>query len=279
MIEPVIVITDTCVAGGKLVITDETVVCETGTPTPPGKTPTNFSVIHKDGSRWWGIRIIFWIGNRVRVAFPDDTDLDKATCGAVRQGAVIDNQVLPVDLPDGRSNTNPPACVGPSDDVTDGPDLKDGTVVRDDAGTPTDPGDDRSVVRLCFDEALGTLINPEGFGLSGYNSAVRTASVAAALDPDDPACVKAFFPDGTDVSRATLVTVTDAVVFDPDGHPQPGGVPAPVRHHPRPPPGRHHRAQPALGRSRPGHGHRGLHLRRHRHGQPRRPLRLRGRPG
>ncbi|MGH9037558.1 MAG: hypothetical protein ACRD0O_17515, partial [Acidimicrobiia bacterium] len=219
VIEPVIVIPDTCVAGGTLVITDETVVCETGTPPPPGKTPTNFSVIHKDGSRWWGIRIIFWIGNRVRVAFPDDTDLDKATCGSVRQGAVIDNQVLPVDLPDGRSNTNPPACLGPSTDVTDGPDLDSGEVGRDDAGTPEDPADDRSVVRLCFDEAVGSLVDPEGFGISGYNSAVRTVSVAAAFDPADPACVRAFFPDGTDVSRATLVTVTDAVVFDTDGHP------------------------------------------------------------
>ncbi len=211
------VIPDGCEAGG-LVLTNTTVVCQTGTPPEPGDTPTNFSVVKKDGTRRWGIHIIWRIGNRVRVGYPDDEDLNRATCGAVSQNAVIDDQILPLDLPDGRSNANPPACVGPSTDVTDGPDLDSAEITKDDAGTPGDPGDDRAAVRLCFDEAIAALVDPEGFGVTTFNSAVRFTSIAASLDPGNPACVVAFFPDGTDVSRATLATVIDGVVSDADGH-------------------------------------------------------------
>ncbi|MGH9040589.1 MAG: choice-of-anchor D domain-containing protein [Acidimicrobiia bacterium] len=204
---------------GPVAISRTTMVCETGTEKPPGETPTNFSVVDKDGTRRWGIRIILWDGNRVRVAFPDTVKLDEATCGHVRQGAIIDQQVLPVDNADGRSNTNPPACVGPTDDVTEGPDLLDATVVQDDAGTPGDPADDLSRVRVCFDEALGTVTDPARFGITFYNSAVRVAATSVTVDPADPSCVVAAFPDHTDVDRATLVTVTDDAVTGTDGRP------------------------------------------------------------
>ena len=215
--KPITVI-DGC-RSGRFVMSNGTVVCETGTPKPPGGTPTNFSVIDKDGNRRWGIRIIFWIDNRVRIAFPDTVKLDEATCGHVSQGAIIDHQVLPVDNADGRSNTNPPACLGPSDDVTEGPDLLSGDVVKDDAGTPDDPGDDYSRVKVCFDEPLGAVNDPARFGITGYNSAVRVAATSVVIDPADPSCAVAGFPDGTDVDRATLVTVTDNAVTGTDGRP------------------------------------------------------------
>ncbi|MGH9002668.1 MAG: choice-of-anchor D domain-containing protein, partial [Acidimicrobiia bacterium] len=41
----------------------------------------------------------------------------------------------------------------------------------------------------------------------------------AVLDPADPACVLTRFPDGTDVDRATLVTVGDDAVTGTDGEP------------------------------------------------------------
>jgi hypothetical protein len=216
---------------------------------PRNATPTSFQAVDRSGALTYATSVLSVDGPRVRVGFPATLDFARLSAGSVDNGALIDEQVLPVDNRDGRSNTNSLATrgpttidpngrpVGPSADVTDGPDLSSAEVVLDDAGT-TDPADDVPVVRYCFDkpvagilgrgDSVGTdVISTDRFVLEGYNSSVRLRSTKASVEPEvqinqvdgesaRPPCVRVTFAPGVEVDRFVGAAVLPAAVVDRD---------------------------------------------------------------
>jgi hypothetical protein len=223
---------------------DNLVADDTNGEDPRDATPTSFQAVDRSGRLVYATSVVSVDGPRVRLGFPDTLDFATVSAGSVDGGALIDDQVLPVDNRDGRSNTNPVATLGPAliddqghpvppgVDVTDGPDLSFAEVVLDDGGTPDEPADDVSVVRYCFDEAVATVVvrgdaggtenvASDRFVLEGYNSSVRLRSVRASIEADvegvAATCVRAWFPAGVEVPRFTGAAVLNAAVADDDG--------------------------------------------------------------
>ena len=76
-----------------------------------GASPTTFRLLDRSGRPVYATSVMAVDGPRVRVAFPPAADLGRATAGSVDGGALADDQVIPLDNEDGRSNTNPTAEV------------------------------------------------------------------------------------------------------------------------------------------------------------------------
>jgi hypothetical protein len=216
---------------------------------PRNATPTSFQAVDRSGALTYATSVLSVDGPRVRVGFPATLDFARLSAGSVDNGALIDEQVLPVGNRDGRSNTNSLATrgpttfdangtpVGPGADLTDGPDLSSAEVVLDDAGTP-DPADDVPVVRYCFDKPVAGIlgrgdsagtdkVSTDRFLVEGYNSAVRLRSIKASVEPEvqinqvdggsaPPPCVRASFAPGVEVDRFVGAAVLPAAVVDRD---------------------------------------------------------------
>ncbi|MDQ1502129.1 MAG: hypothetical protein QOI86_5469 [Actinomycetota bacterium] len=223
---------------------DNLVADDTNGQNPSNRTPTAFQVVDRAGTVTYATLVVSVDGHRVRVGFPASADLGASSAGSVDSGALIDDQIVPVDNADGRSNTNPLATLGPikrdkqgnvqppGDDITDGPDLVSVQVAVDDGGTPQDKADDVDVARYCFDQPVAGIVqggSPAGtekvftdrFLLEGYNSSVRVRSVRATVEHDTQnrptGCLRTWFSTGVDISRFVGAAVLSGAVSDDRG--------------------------------------------------------------
>jgi Tol biopolymer transport system component len=205
-------------AAGNLVAND------TNGADPTNATQTNFELIDANGNSTYATAVTPEGGppvTRVRATFP--RGVAPAVGIRVDRGAVIDEQVQPLTVFDGRSNANPLGTVGRQGTTaiagntvltTARPDLVSITLASAETNPPQG-----TLVDFCFDANLDSVGDQSRFHLHGYDSAVfYTADGGVVKSPDDQKCARvgfgtfahAFTPDDYPVGVVDADAVTGA---------------------------------------------------------------------
>ncbi|MGH3370986.1 MAG: hypothetical protein ACRDPR_13410, partial [Nocardioidaceae bacterium] len=194
-------------------------------------TPSNFAVFDAGGVPTYGTEILAVEGSRVTVRFPGG--VAEAVGAMVPPRTLIDLQVVPVDVVDGRSNANPTGAVGGGPGAEPEPPVQIPAAGRSRSVRPTQATllvavttgrpDLRAVylgandgAGFCFDEPVNDAGTPAAFQLQGYNSTVRINAWMSSVSSTDGTCVLAGFPPVVRDQLTVGVVEADAVVSESD---------------------------------------------------------------